>query len=558
MFKKLILILIFVNILNIKINAQQLDGLKNQKAFKFSGSLSANFSMYGQTGSLNNRRDPFSQALGGNATISFYGVDIPFSLSYANQQSNFNGPFQRFGISPSYKKLKMHLGYRNLNFSQFGLSSQTLYGGGLEFNTSKFRMAFMYGRINEAIVNNGLNISSPSAFSRRAIAGKIGYEGQRNHILFSALYGKDDSTSITDYIQKRNTRPQENLVLTVSIKKTIYKNLFIKIEGGASEYTRDTRAKIANPKDLNPIIKWQSTWFNVHESTQLLMAGESTLGFTSKKVNLNLKYRYVQPDYKTMGAYYFQSDLKQLTIQPAFTLFKSKALLSGSIGFQEDNLKKLKQTTTKRIIGNGNLAINTSPSFGIDLSFSNYGLKQRGTNRGVDTVKVQSVNNSISIAPHWQLMRLKYQHLIQTNISYQKSSDFNIINQQTNNFDGYVANVNYAINKPEKKIGANLGLVYTDNRSQDFMQQSINGNIGFNKSLEKAHTTLSAGYSTYKQFNADGMSQSINTGVIYTPFKKQQLNFNFNYVMLKQPSLQGQPMLNVNETYATLGYTYNF
>ena len=76
--------------------------------------------------------------------MKIYGVEIPFSLTVSEQERSFRQPFNQFGITPTYKWAKAHLGYSNLTWSPFTWSGQTVLGGGVELNPGKFRFGMRY------------------------------------------------------------------------------------------------------------------------------------------------------------------------------------------------------------------------------------------------------------------------------------------------------------------------------------------------------------------------------------------------------------------------------
>ena len=100
------------------LHAQELSTLKDQKPFAINGSLGLSSSFYNVSG-IPERQSPFSYGINASATISVYGISMPFSLTWYNhsKKGSFYQPFNQFGISPTYKWLKVHLGYRNLTFS---------------------------------------------------------------------------------------------------------------------------------------------------------------------------------------------------------------------------------------------------------------------------------------------------------------------------------------------------------------------------------------------------------------------------------------------------------
>ena len=78
-------------------------------------------------------------------------------------------------MSPYYKWITIHAGYRNINYSQFTLAGHTFLGAGVELHPGIFRFGFISGRFNRAIkADTSLKSFQPYTYSNRGIAAKIG------------------------------------------------------------------------------------------------------------------------------------------------------------------------------------------------------------------------------------------------------------------------------------------------------------------------------------------------------------------------------------------------
>lgn len=78
---------------------------------------------------LPDRYLPFNYVITGAPVLSLYGMQIPVSFVIGRQQSSFTQPFNQFELSPSYKWVTVHAGYRNLTFSPYTLTG-ACHGGG--------------------------------------------------------------------------------------------------------------------------------------------------------------------------------------------------------------------------------------------------------------------------------------------------------------------------------------------------------------------------------------------------------------------------------------------
>ena len=55
-------------------------------------------------------------------------------------------------------------------------------------------------------------------------------------------------------------------------------------------------------------------------TTQVMYAHDHLLSFASEVFNLNLRYKYIQPEYKALGLANINTDLSQWSIEPGFKL----------------------------------------------------------------------------------------------------------------------------------------------------------------------------------------------------------------------------------------------
>lgn len=82
------------------LQAQDLSNLKDVKPLAVSGTIGLNTSFYNASG-IPERQSPFSYGINANATLTLYGISMPFSFTwYSNQKAGFRQPFNQFGIKP--------------------------------------------------------------------------------------------------------------------------------------------------------------------------------------------------------------------------------------------------------------------------------------------------------------------------------------------------------------------------------------------------------------------------------------------------------------------------
>jgi len=373
--------------------AQDLETIGKDKKIKVNGSLALFADQYMVQG-IEPRSVPFNWRLTGNPTLHAFGMSFPFYFNIGTQNRSFAQPFNQFGVSPRYKWATAHAGWRSLSYSQYTLSGLMFLGGGLDLMPGKFRFSVMYGRFTRAVRADVAQqfINPNPTYLRKGFSAKVGFGSNTNFIDFIFFKAKDDSTSYIDAPDR--LKPAENAIFGITSRVLIAKHLQITFDGAASGYTRD-----ANLEKLeDDVYQRLSPVLYTNPSTQLLTAMNASAGYVSKYFNLRGRYRRVDQDYKSMGAYLFETDAEAVTVEPSLTLFKNKLRLGGSIGRQNDNLMGNKFITTNRTIGSMNLSWTPTKVYGLDVQYGNYGIAQRAGIAPInDTVRLALANENFNV-----------------------------------------------------------------------------------------------------------------------------------------------------------------
>ena len=104
--------------------AQDLEQIGKTKPIRLSGSLNAQAGPYLHFGQGTPRNDPFWWQVAGSPTLSIYGWQFPFSFNVGSRNRSFNQPFNRYGVSPYYKWLTLHAGYRSIRMNPYVMSDR--------------------------------------------------------------------------------------------------------------------------------------------------------------------------------------------------------------------------------------------------------------------------------------------------------------------------------------------------------------------------------------------------------------------------------------------------
>ena len=559
---KLILILILLYIISNTLQSQNLEGLSSQKPVLLSGGLTARTIFYDANG-IPNRRQPFSYIFTGSPTISiFNSFTIPMSFTYSEQDRSFRQPFNQFGMSPYYKWITIHAGYRNINYSQFTLAGHTILGAGIELHPGIFRFGFITGRFNRATpVDTSSKSFQPFTYSNHGTAAKIGIGKGVDFFEVSMLKAKDDINSVhppVDYIGI--VTPGENIVVGINGQIKFLKNFTFALEAATSLYTRNLMNSTPLSDSTNKgITKILGNFISTNSTTERYNAIQTSLLYHEKIFSAKLQYRRVDPDYKTMGAYFFNNDIENITFAPSLNLLKNKFRFGGSIGFQHDNLLKQKQTTSSRVIGSANLSAELNEHFGIDFSYSNYSNTQlRKTILLGNTFRIAQVSENYSFTPRYILASEKFVHSVIFSANYNifSSVDKTIDNLSDTKSNNYF--LNYQVTVVPRNLTYTFNLNYTDVKSASYEDGNYGVTLGVNKVLNNSKLTAGWLGSFLKGLHgkSTGLILNQNVTVNYRINKHHSFGTMISYINNKSQQTLITP--SYSEWQADLNYRYVF
>ncbi|WMJ71959.1 hypothetical protein RCC89_02055 [Cytophagaceae bacterium ABcell3] len=468
-----------------------MDKIKDEK-IRFSGGIGYNHNLYLATGT-DDRFNPFSNVVTGNVTASGYGFTVPVSFAYTNQQfSHQLQPFNIIGLSPSYKNLTVHAGYRNLTFSPYTLSGHNFLGGGVEWNRNKFFISAMGGRLmraSEGIEERGIL----PVYDRYGGGIKAGLRDGGDEISFITFYARDMPESIFSPSVFSGVRPMENQVYSIILKKSIAEDVAVHFEGAASAITHDTRE--VSPMAASGI---GSLYFMpVTDNTEFYRAFNTGITFGINNGSFGVNFERVEPDFRTLGAYFFNSDFQNITGNFSKTLFKNKMSLSLTGGFQRDDLYNENMSRMNRFVGSANVSMNFSERFSASGSFSNF---NSFTNvRPVDEVFLQTT----------EFDRLDTMNFVQLSQNMNLNMNYKVIENSR-----LIHNMHGGVN--HNQISNTMGLT----RIANGMTAAFGGyNISWKESGLSVGANLNANRNTYEAGNAYFAGGGLNLGAAF--FKKK-------------------------------------
>ncbi|WEK33423.1 MAG: hypothetical protein P0Y53_13105 [Candidatus Pseudobacter hemicellulosilyticus] len=518
--------------------AQDIEKLDLKKPFRLSGSVNLQLESYSASG-IDNRKKPFSWMISGAPVLSILGVDMPFSFLFSNFENHYYQPFNQYGISPRYKWATLHAGYRNVHFSPYTLAGYRMLGGGLELNPKGLRFGFMYGRLNRSTELDSAQFANPlayrptPAYTRMAYAVKLGVGNEKNYFDISYLKGWDKENSL-DSKFRDSLPPADNHVIGFSWKLSFLKHFTWQTDLGLSHYTIDTYSDPLQLDSSDPkILRRLADIFDTRITSQLLTAGETRLSYAGKWFGLGLQYKRIDPDYQSMGAYFFQSDMQQFSVLPSLRLKNGRLLINGSVGWQQDNLNLQKISTSKRFTGNASVNYNPSQVFGLSASYTNFGITRNPLRTGPADELFKQVSQSVMLAPYLNFMDGSTARNIQLVGSWQSlNSPVQSINTSPDQHTLFGTLV-YSHTWLKQQLSVNASANYNNTHLSAGDIGSVGGGLGGAVPFLKQRMLLSAN-ATYNnnRFNGQSNGYTLNAdlGLRFRLIRQNSVQLLFNYL----------------------------
>ncbi len=396
------------------------DGIKNAKRFDLKGSANLSGQYYTVDG-IEPRFDPFVYTYGGNADFYLYGIHIPTTFSISSLTSRLGQQFNRFGASPNYRWIRLHGGYRMMDFSSYTFSGVTFLGGGIELTPGKFHFSAFYGRLRKEvsgdITSGGQTFFLPS-FRRNGYGFKTGYDDGRKNINLIFLKVQDEENSIT-IPEDGSLLPQDNLVLSLQGGIALFDRIQLKGELANSILNRNKLAPEIK-LDHYRIYNQFGSIFQPTSSTEINNAFNTSVNYAFGNYTIGATYEYIDPGYTSLGTFFINNDLERYTIDFSGSLWKGKMSFSGNGGKQSNNLEDNNADKIVRNAISGSFNLNPVPSLNISGNYSNYTtLQEFLIDSELDTLDFVQVNNSYQASIAYGYAVGTWRHNISLNGNYQ-------------------------------------------------------------------------------------------------------------------------------------------
>ena len=548
------------------IYGQSLEKIGKERPVKITGGINLNNTLYLNEG-IQSRRDPYNYFFTGSLNIDIYGWLIPLSFSYSNQNTKFQQPFNQYGLSPTFKNVTFHAGYRSLNFSKYTLNGHIFLGGGVECEISdKWKVAAIHGRLRKSVEQDTTNSNNSPSFERIASSFQVSYGGSDGEVKISVLSSNDKKNSLTLPPVDLDLTPEQNLAWDINFSRKLGQFLNVNFQYAQSALTKDKRS---------PIVDGRYTYgevglFKPKSSTSYFDAMNFNFGFKAKKMGLGIVYERVDPDFRTHGSYFFNNNYENIGVQ-GFKKIKNSLNIQFKVGVQRNNLDNSELSNTKRLSGNFNVNHTLSEKANYSINYTNF---QTVTNirpqfeeltdvsdiENLDTLNYRQVSQTANLNGNWRLSQdQKKVKTLTISASYQESDNNQGNLQSSNSTNFYNLNLSYSFSRRE------TGLTGSISQSSNYATQPgskilrVGPTASVTKKLweNKSNVTLALTWNnSITNGKPDSNILNIRQSFNYLIQKKHRLNFTVSGI--QRITNQKGKSKSFREFVFQFGYSYNF
>lgn len=531
-------------------NVEEVLEFRKKKPFKISGSISANATQFNSTPKQS--RQSFTYQLSGSVNLSLYELlNIPLSFNLNNYGSNFSYPSlpNRLSLHPSYKWIRAHIGDVSMSFSPYTLNGHQFTGVGIELSPARWRASAMGGRLLRKVDIDASNPAIRPNYERWGYGVKAGYDGEKFSVGGTIFTARDKQRDISFDADALGIYPKGNIAIGVEGSLNVIKDLKLSLEYGLSIMQRDLRVK-------------EKSYYH---------AFKADLAYSFLGNTIGIGYERISPDYETLGAYYFNNDYENATLNYSRNFFKDRLSLALSGGVQRDDLSNQKQERNKRFVGSANINFTPNDKFTASISISSYQahrnikssfdyINERTPYENLDTLRFTQLNNSIDMNLNWRLRNSETQsHTLSANASYQEAADKQGRYIMPGNLTRFM------------NLGANYGIDFTPLDFSVTAGINASNNYASCKNVLTIGPTLTCSKHLFKKALTTGLTLSFNQtqeagrklATIYNArwhanyrfLKRHGLNASVAY---QHRSLSEATLTNSSSLTSQISYSYSF
>lgn len=542
-----------VVLLTLPVAAQDLENLSEIKPVTTSGSVGFK-TIYTNTSDTTNQREPWFWQFNANLNLNLLGViDAPMSVVFNSQTNAVNQPAlpTQFGISPKYKSITAHAGYRSMRFSDYSLGGLMFLGGGLEYNPEDqwFSASAMYGRFSEAlqpVIGTGLG-----KYERKGYGLKLNAGDRQNYVSLIGFRASDDPNSVDVTRLEEDLAPQDNLIWSVLAGKQVGK-LSLRTELTTSALTRDTRQEDTRANDYSYYNNLGGI-FTANASTIVKTAFtlDGTLAFNN--YNLNMSYKRIAPDFTSLGATSLNDDLEEISGGIRWRLLQGKLGVSANAGLQRNNIEQDAAEGVKKVISAFNVFWLPTERLNLNATYSNFNSNTvRTATIDSDTLEFFLVTSNASLMASYRIGKGSLPQTLVFNGNYQEASDSdNNANNATN------ANMAYTIAFPATNFSGTISYNYNQTSTSNLEIITAGPTATLAKTIRKTVTLALSGSMLSSELDGGNKTNLNNFSFSSRYTWKQKHSFGLQYLYIERSSRVEGGLANT-ENRANFNYNYRF
>ena len=531
-------------------NVEEILEFRKKKPLKISGSISANATQFNSTPKQS--RQSFTYQLSGSINMSLYELfHIPITFNLNNYGAKFSYPSlpNRLSLHPSYKWIRAHIGDVSMSFSPYTLNGHQFTGVGIELSPARWRASAMGGRLLRKVDIDASNPAIRPNYERWGYGVKAGYDGEKFSVGGTIFTARDKQRDISFDADALGIYPKGNIAIGVEGSLNVIKDLKLSLEYGLSIMQRDLRVK-------------EKSYYH---------AFKADLAYSFLGNTIGIGYERISPDYETLGAYYFNNDYENATLNYSRNFFKDRLSLALSGGVQRDDLSNQKQERNKRFVGSVNINFTPNDKFTASISISSYQahrnikssfdyINERTPYENLDTLRFTQLNNSIDMNLNWRLRNSETQsHTLSANASYQEAADKQGRYIMPGNLTRFMnLGANYAIDFTPLDFSVTAGINASNNYASRKNVLTIGPTLTGSKHLFKKALTTGLTLS-FNQTQEAGRKlatiYNVRWHANYRFLKRHGLNASVAY---QHRSLSEATLTNSSSLTSQISYSYSF
>lgn len=390
-----------------------------KELFKVSGGVSASGTYYAASKMYGHL--PWTYMIQGSVNFKLFRlIDLPFNFNFTNSGFTYAYPNMpnRFGIHPSYKWASAHIGDVSMSYSPYTLGGHQFTGAGVDLTPEHWTASIMFGRLMKAVEYDSTNTQTTviACYKRLGTAAKLRYDHKVFYVGGSVFLARDYENSLKWKPDSLGITPQQNVASNIEVGFNLFSALRIYGEYAFSFLERDMRV----PNGA---------------TVAFYQAGKCGVSYQIKKTSIGFAFEHIDPNYASLGAYYFNSDFQNYTLNVVSTFLNDKMNLSVNAGIERDNVKKTKVTTGLRFVGAFNWSYMPNEKMNFSASYSNFQMhknvrsqfdyiNQYDITENLDTLEYSQLSHNAMLSAMWNVKNTESQtQSLNLNASFQCSKD---------------------------------------------------------------------------------------------------------------------------------------